>query len=335
MANTKDYSMREMVIDRYLSTGNEFTRKEMQDLINKYLAERDMKTVSSKMTVLNDINEMNGKFSQVYGRDGIVYEDRHGKRYYRYADGISSIYNRELTPDEVEKIINVRMLLKDLHGMPNFNWIDQLLVRFDQQLSGDDRVLVSYEKGAMKDGEFFKTVFDAILKKKVLKLRYKKFNSEPSERKICPYFLKEYNQRWYMFVHDEKREGIICFALDRIMSLTVMNDEPFVEPDDDLTHYLDHIVGVTLPKDGVVEHIVLKGDAWVTHYLETLPIHKSQRLEHTDDGCCLVTLDVIVNPELEQELLLYGDHITVLEPESFRKKVLNRVNLLAKNYNIK
>lgn len=189
MANTKDYSMREMVIDRYLSTGNEFTRKEMQDLINKYLAERDMKTVSSKMTVLNDINEMNGKFSQVYGRDGIVYEDRHGKRYYRYADGISSIYNRELTPDEVEKIINVRMLLKDLHGMPNFNWIDQLLVRFDQQLSGDDRVLV--------------------------------------------------------------------------------------------------------------------------------------------------TLDVIVNPELEQELLLYGDHITVLEPESFRKKVLDRVNLLAKNYNIK
>jgi len=332
MANTKDYAMREMVIDKYLSTGKEFTRKELQDLVNKHLLERDMVPVKAKVTVLGDIAEMNGKFSQVYGRDGIIYEDIRGIRYYRYADGISSIYNRELTPEEVEKLLEIRTMLKGLHGMPNSSWIDEMAVRFDQNMMGGDRIVVRFEEGAKMDVKFFQMIFDAIVNKKVLKLCYRKFKSEPSERMISPYFLKQYNQRWYMYVHDEKREGVICFSLDRIQSLKVMKDEPYVEADADLNHYLDHIVGVTLPKDGVVERIVLKVDEWVADYLETSPIHKSQQIERLADGYCRVTLDLVVNHELEQELLVYGEHVTVLEPEPFRQKMKMRVNNLFKNY---
>ena len=34
MANTKDYSMREMIIDQCLSTGREFTREELQEAVS-------------------------------------------------------------------------------------------------------------------------------------------------------------------------------------------------------------------------------------------------------------------------------------------------------------
>ena len=34
MANTKDYAMREMILDRCFSTGKEYTREELMDIVN-------------------------------------------------------------------------------------------------------------------------------------------------------------------------------------------------------------------------------------------------------------------------------------------------------------
>lgn len=79
MANTKDYSMREMVLDRCFSTGKEYTREQLMAIVNKELAQRDMLPIRSRNTLIQDINEMNGKFSNLYGEDGIVFEDRNSR----------------------------------------------------------------------------------------------------------------------------------------------------------------------------------------------------------------------------------------------------------------
>lgn len=108
MANTKDYAMREMILDRCFSTGKEYTREELMAIVNKELESRDMLPIRSRNTFSQDIIEMNSKFFKIYGEEGIVFEDRHKKRYYRYRDGIDSIYNRDLTAEEVEKLHEVR-----------------------------------------------------------------------------------------------------------------------------------------------------------------------------------------------------------------------------------
>ena len=90
--------MREMIIDQCLGTGREFTREELQTEVNKGLKARDMQPVTSKVTILQDISEMNEKFYLIYEEYGIIAEKRGRKTYYRYRDGIESIYNRELTP---------------------------------------------------------------------------------------------------------------------------------------------------------------------------------------------------------------------------------------------
>lgn len=69
MANTKDYSMREMVLDRCFSTGKEYTREQLMAIVNSELAQRDMLPIRSRNTFIQDINEMNGKFSNLYGED--------------------------------------------------------------------------------------------------------------------------------------------------------------------------------------------------------------------------------------------------------------------------
>ena len=63
-----------------------------------------------------------------------MFEDRHKRRYYRYADGVESIYNRELTQDEVDNLMQVRNLLQGFKGMPQVGWIDQMMTRQYQNI---------------------------------------------------------------------------------------------------------------------------------------------------------------------------------------------------------
>ncbi len=331
MANTKDYAMREMIIDKFLSTGGEYTRAELHALVNKHLVSRAMRPVSSMQTILNDINEMNEKFFRVYDKKCILYRDHHHKRYYRYSSEVKSIYNRELLPEEIEKINEVKTLLKGLHSTLAFDWIDEMMARFDQNIMGGDRMVVSFEDGSKKDAEFFMPLFNAITNKQAVRLVYQKFGAEPTERLVHPYFLKQYRRRWYTFVHDERREGIVCFALDRILSAVVQPDEPFVETDVDFNHYFDDIVGVTNYADGSVERVVLRVDPWVANYLQTSPIHPSQHITHDGQGEWTVTLDVKLNHELEQELLFYGEHVRVVVPEALREKMDLRISKMARN----
>ena len=332
MANTKDYSMREMIIDQCLSTGREFTREELQEAVNKGLQSRDMLPIKSKVTILQDINEMDEKFRRMYGTSGIVFEDRGRKRYYRYRDGIESIYNRELTSDEIEKLQEVRSLLQGLHGMPQMEWLDQVSVRFDQNILGPERHIASFEEGTAGDSQFFVQLFEAVNLKQVLTIEYRRFGLESKERIIHPYFLKQFMRRWYLCATIEGKEFITIFALDRILSVRKNTEVAFRETTIDFNHYFDDIVGVTHPDNGVVEQIIIEGDSWAEYYLRTLPIHPLQQLESQGEKGCRVTLSLMVNRELEREILSYGEHLKVIAPEHLRERMRQLLAMLQEEY---
>ena len=332
MANTKDYSMREMIIDQCLSTGREFTREELQEAVNRGLQSRDMLPIKSKVTILQDINEMDEKFRRMYGTSGIVFEDRGRKRYYRYRDGIESIYNRELTSDEIEKLQEVRSLLQGLHGMPQMEWLDQVSVRFDQNIMGQKRHIASFEEGTAGDSQFFLQLFEAVNLKQVLTIEYRRFGLESKERIIHPYFLKQFMRRWYLCATIEGKEFITIFALDRILSVRKNTEVAFRETTIDFNHYFDDIVGVTHPDNGVVEQIVIEGDSWAEYYLRTLPIHPLQQLESQGEKGCRVTLSLMVNRELEREILSYGEHLKVIAPEHLRERMRQLLAMLQEEY---
>ena len=332
MANTKDYSMREMIIDQCLSTGREFTREELQEAVNKGLQSRDMLPIKSKVTILQDINEMDEKFRRMYGTSGIVFEDRGRKRYYRYRDGIESIYNRELTSDEIEKLQEVRSLLQGLHGMPQMEWLDQVSVRFDQNILGPERHIASFEEGTAGDSQFFVQLFEAVNLKQVLTIEYRRFGLESKERIIHPYFLKQFMRRWYLCATIEGKEFITIFALDRILSVRKNTEVAFRETTIDFNHYFGNIVGVTHPDNGVVEQIIIEGDSWAEYYLRTLPIHPLQQLESQGEKGCRVTLSLMVNRELEREILSYGEHLKVIAPEHLRERMRQLLAMLQEEY---
>lgn len=332
MANTKDYAMREMILDQCLSTGKEYTREQLQEIVNKRLAERDMMPIRSRSTILQDIQEMNEKFYQLYGSYGIVYEDRHRKRYYHYREGIESIYNRELSSEDIEKLQEVRSLLQGFRGMPQFDWLDEMSVRFDQNMMGRQREIASFESCITRDAQFFLTLFNAILHKQVITMTYRRFGLEPKQHVLHPYYLKQYRLRWYLLANIDQMEGVCVFALDRILSVKINNKVEYVDSDIDFQHYFDDIVGISHPDNGVVEHVIMKADNWLVNYLETSPIHSSQQIIRKCEDNCIVTIDVMINHELEQELLFYAEHIAVLLPVELREKLAERIRKQLKGY---
>lgn len=329
---TKEYAMREMVIDQCLGTGREYTREELQTEVNKALTARGMLPVTAKVTILKDITEMNEKFYRLYQVYGIVSEKRGRYHYYRYRDGIESIYNRELTADEIEKLQEVRSLLQGLRGMPHLEWIDQMSARFDQQMMSSEQTFASFEEGTAGDSQFFQQLFNAIAHKDVLTIEYRRFGKELKERIIYPYFLKQYLRRWYLFATIKDHDFVTCFSLDRIQSVRENKEVEFRETTIDFNHYFDDIVGVTHPDNGVVEHIVIEGDSWADYYLSALPIHPQQQLESLGAEGCRVTMNLMVNPELEREILSYGHHLRVKAPESLCQRMAVLARFMNEEY---
>ena len=324
--------MREMILDQCFSTGREFTREALQTVVNKALVQRGMQPVTAKVTILKDLDEMNEKFYRIYGTYGIVAEKRGRFHYYRYKEGIGSIYNRELSADEIEKLQEVRSLLQGLRGMPHLEWIDQMSARFDQQIIGSGRTIARFEKGTSGDDQFFLQLFNAISRKQVLTIEYGPFGKEAKERIIHPYHMIQYLRRWYLFARIEGKDFVTCFSLDRIRSVRDNQELEFRETDIVFNHYFDDIVGVTHPDNGVVEHVVIEGDGWAEYYLRTLPIHPLQQLESLGEKGCRVTMDLMVNHELEREILSYGEHLKVKAPESLRQRMAQLTSILQEEY---
>lgn len=164
----------------------------------------------------------------------------------------------------------------------------------------------------------------------MLNIRYKSFKkNKPITCEVHPYYLKQYNNRWFLFGWNTEFGAITNFALDRIETVSHMLGEYKPKPAGlDFDEYFDDVVGVTIPK-GKVEHIVMRVAPDRYPYIKNKPLHPSQ---HNYDKEFRVTIDVIPNNELIALLLSFGSQLEVLEPQSVREMMKEHVRALNKFY---
>jgi predicted DNA-binding transcriptional regulator YafY len=120
--------------------------------------------------------------------------------------------------------------------------------------------------------------------------------------------------------------------LDRIHNLITTDDvfqrEPALE---ETAKRFDDVYGLVYEPDNnptaPIEEVRLKVSPSMLPYLHSLPIHSSQVIE--DD---VITLHLIINPELENRIMSYGEHIEVLSPLSLRESIKNRIQKMLSNY---
>jgi len=173
----------------------------------------------------------------------------------------------------------------------------------------------------------------AILNKIVLEFNYRPFKGRPYHALCHPYYLKQFNGRWYVFGHNEnENKDVWQFPLDRIEDLKETYKIQFKE--DQMENWQDYfydIVGVTR-FDEKVEKIILNVSEEMIPYIITKPLHPTQKVRKIDDQQHEVEIKVIPNLELISLILSFGLHIKVKEPSGLRNRIKEIVRIMYRNY---
>lgn len=328
MPKNKNATIRYRVLDRcFRNRRRKFFIDDLVEACNEELIAYDGSSVS-KRQVQQDIifleSDAGGAIDLERCRDG-------HKVYYRYRDPDFSILNLPMSQEEAEQLSDTIQMLSRFNGLPQFTWMDEVLVRLKDsfQLDGTVSGSVAFAQNPdLKGIELFSPLFDAIVKKQVLSIKYHRFAKPSSVRVIHPYQLRQYNNRWFLVGLEERllpRIPLAIIPIDRIDEFKVAESVIFQEyRGADFDDYFYDIVGVSLHPEGRKEKIVIKALFPAASYIETKPIHPSQRILERGDGYIVFQLDVIPNYELETQLIAYADQAEIIEPIGIRVAVNER-----------
>jgi predicted DNA-binding transcriptional regulator YafY len=248
--------------------------------------------------------------------------------YYRYEDLSFSISNQPLNDSEAEQIKSALQIFSRFSGTPQFEWVNEMIPMLESKFGLIERKgeIISFESNIdLKGLHFLTPLFNAIINERVLLVKYKDFkSSEPYEFTFHPYYLKQYNNRWFVFgLNSDNQVSNWNLALDRIESLseTALKYKP---SDTDWEDYFFDLVGVTRPEGVELQEIVLKFSPKVAPYVITKPIHPSQKHKNEPTGL-EVKIKVIPNFELERMILSFGEQVKVISPQDFKERISQRI----------
>lgn len=265
-------------------------------------------------------------------------QDGH-RKYYRYHVRNASIKEQPINQEEINLIHDTLMLLKRFEGVPQFEWLEEVENHLysTSQLGENARSVVSFQNNPYLKGmnKFYKPLFDAIVNKRVVELKYQPFGKEERVVTVNPYHLKQYNNRWFLIAKRTDFDDYLSnFAIDRISSIEEIS-KPFEPLDDDFDFddYYGDVVGVSVTNNPV-EQVVLHVNEKVLGYIMTKPLHESQssQLVQVDDNHWEVTLKVKDNYELRSFLRSFGDQIEVIKPEHLREEMKRLAEGLSEMY---
>ena len=259
------------------------------------------------------------------------------KKIYRYTDINFSINNAPLNEVEIDQFQSAIQVLSQFEGMPQFDGIQEIIAKLKSnfKVSTIDKPFIGFDSSQDLVGiEHFKGLYNAVQNKTPLTITYKGFQFEEAHTFVFhPYYLKEYNNRWFLFGLDvEKGKPNHNVPIDRIISFSVLNI-PFVENRlIDWQEYFSDMIGVSKPEDATIEEVVLHFNQTTGKYIESKSIHETQKHKWINENTFEVTIKVYINYELERLILSYCESVKVIQPLNLKIKLQERLKQSLANY---
>ena len=259
------------------------------------------------------------------------------KKIYRYIDIDFSINNAPLNEVEMGQFQSAIQVLSQFEGMPQFEGIQEIIAKLktDLKISTNDKPFIGFDSSQdLKGIEYFSTLYNAVQNKTPLEITYKDFKSEaPYTYIFHPYYLKEYNNRWFLFgLNPESWKSDWNVAIDRIVAVNPKTI-PFIENETiDWQDYFSDMIGVSKSENAALEQIVLHFNQVTGKYMENKSIHETQKHKWIDENTLELKINVMVNYELERLILGYGESVKVIAPEHLKENIKNRLLNGINNY---
>lgn len=285
----------------------------------------------SRRTVFDDITFMESEQGWSIPLERL----KDGKKiYYRYKYRDFSINKQELTANELAQLRTTILTISRYCGLPSHEWLEDVISNLEYRfhLKPSSENIISFEQNqGLRGIEHLATLIDAATNKQTLIIGYCSFDEQEHTWIIYPYYLKQYNNRWFLFGLNESFNSISNLPLDRIEIIKV-TELPFKENQYvDFDTYFDDIIGVTKPDVSIpLETITLKFDQRRFPYILSKPIHPSQKIVDESNG--IIEIQVRPNKELEALVLSFGPQVEVLSPASLRNLISNKIAENLKKY---
>jgi predicted DNA-binding transcriptional regulator YafY len=330
MPNTKNYSTRLRVLDRCLRSGHAYTGNELTAFINEALELRGEPKITSRTTLMDDLLNIENEYHTT-----IIRKKRGRQMTYYYEDPDFSVFSQELSEDDFQHLSQALGILRRFEGMPQFEWMEELGARLNLCMNNakQARAAVGFESSLYNKGmEFFTPLFDAIRKKYTVELRYQSFKmKEPQTLIVHPYYLKEYNNRWFLFCCNGDYTNLSNYPLDRILAAKPAH-VPFRDTTINFEDFFRDMIGVSKKEGQEPVDVILRFPKDQYKYVATKPWHASQQVLKKDDEQVTVKLHVILNYELEQKILSFGNYVMVLHPMELQERIKARLSDVLRQY---
>ena len=262
---------------------------------------------------------------------------RDGRRiYYRYSEKSFSIKNQAVSQSEAEQLRETISILSRFKGLAQFEWIEEIQIRLEDtfKLSRSNKVVVGFEQNLYLKGlEHFTDLFNAVQHQKSLNIAYKGFRqAEPLNLTFHPWYLKQYNNRWFLFGFSKSQEVLSNLAIDRIIAVEESEAAYIPNKEIDFEEFFEDVVGVSVRPNKEVERIVIKVDKDVWPYIDSKPLHGSQKVLSVTEQYVRFELRVQINYELVSLVFSYMGSVEIIEPQSLRNKFLTISESIFKKY---
>lgn len=336
MATNKNAFIRYKVLDScFRNPGKKYFMADLMETCNQVLLEQNSASDGiSRRQVFEDIafmcSEAGWAIPLIKKRDG-------KKVYYRYSDPHFSINNMPLNELEVNQLQSAIQTLSQFSGMPQFEWISELVPKLKQGLATPSAAaaIIEFDTNPYLRGiEYLGGLYNAIFYQKVLLINYLPYDHEkPFDLTLHPYLLKQYNNRWFLYGYNPYHQKFDWnIALDRMTSFKEI-DEPYVQNDQiNWSEYFEDVIGVSKPDGATVEEIELHFYGKTGKYMASKPIHGSQKSKWLDENTLEIKLDIIINYEFERFLLSYADVVRILKPkrlaDTIKQKLTNALKFI-------
>jgi predicted DNA-binding transcriptional regulator YafY len=330
MAQTKNALIRQRVLDRCLRSPKQYSLIDMMEKCSVALEQAGYKSVTSKNTILEDLHAIERDFPGA--KIAIHKSGRYV--YYEYEDKSFSIYNIPLDDDGMAKLAQTISILSKFEGLPNFDWVDDMIEHFKSSLnipSTKESVVAFDENFYLRNRDYFSRLFSAIVSEQALVITYEPFGKDVIKYVFHPYFLKQFNNRWFLFGCVDGKNNLSNFPFDRIKSIDNADVQYKPNTTFDFNELFEDVVGVSHITDAP-ESIQIAIDPRAYDYIESKPIVPSQKVIHRSENSITIEISTVINHELIQLLLSYGSGVTVLNPQKLVTAIKEELSLSLQKY---
>lgn len=156
-----------------------------------------------------------------------------------------------------------------------------------------------------------------------IEFSHKKYWEDKTKtRKVEPYALKEFKNRWYLVARDLVDNSIKTFGLDRLTELHITKTK-FIYPNNfDVEEHYRFFFGIISPNELLPEEIILSFDPDQGRFVKSLPLHSTQEIVLENEVEFRIKLKICITRDFVMELLSFGDTVKVIQPSSLKARII-------------